>query len=310
MTNWSNLVLAAILLASAFPSPARADEEWPRPDPTALPDSPHKDEVLYGAALIRNTHALIGPSAEKPEMHYAGNSLDCSSCHLDAGRQRFGLSYIGVSNAYPRYMARENEARNLTQRINGCLERSMNGRALPENSREIKAMAAYINFLTEAAPANLNGRGSPELPLPARAADPERGREVYQSFCVQCHGANGEGLKNKGGGYAYPPLWGPDSFNTGAGMHRLITAARFIHANMPFGATFETPSLTVEQAFDVAAFINAQPRPEKPGLDRDFPDRSKKPVDAPFPPFADNFPLSQHVLGPYQPIIDARKKAE
>ena len=310
MTNWSNLVLAAILLGSAPVQSVQADDEWPRPDPTTLPDSPHKDEVLYGAALIRNTHALIGPSAEKSEMRYAGNNLDCSSCHLDAGRQRYGLSYIGVSNAYPRYMARENEERNLTQRINGCLERSMNGRALPEDSREIKAMIAYIAFLSQAAPANLKGRGSPKLPLPARAAEPEHGRAVYREFCVQCHGANGEGLKNTGGGYAYPPLWGPDSFNNGAGLHRLITAARFIHANMPFGATFETPQLYVEQAFDVAAFINAQPRPEKLRLDRDFPDRSKKPVDAPFPPFADNFPLSQHVLGPYQPIIDARKRTE
>jgi thiosulfate dehydrogenase len=102
-----------------------------------------------------------------------------------------------------------------------------------------------------------------------------------------------------GSGYLYPPLWGADSFNDGAGMHRIITAANFIRANMPYGTTFERPQLTAEQAFDVAAYINTQARPHRSGLDRDYPDRSRKPVDAPFPPYADHFSQLQHTFGPW-----------
>jgi len=30
-------------------------------------------------------------------------------------------------------------------------------------------------------------------------------------------------------------------------------------------------------------------------------------VDAPFLPFPDSFPLQQHKVGPFQPILDAQK---
>jgi thiosulfate dehydrogenase len=104
-----------------------------------------------------------------------------------------------------------------------------------------------------------------------------------------------------------PPLWGPDSFNDGAGMHRLIASASFIRANMPFGTRYTAPVLSVEDAWDVAAYINSQPRPARANLELDYPDRTRKPVDAPFPPFADEFPLTQHRLGPFRPILDARE---
>lgn len=308
--NWIGRAALAILFALAIESAASAGEAWPRPDAAALPDGPHKDEILYGETLIRRTYSVIGPEVADPSRRYAGNNLACGSCHLDGGRQRFGLSYIGTYDAYPRHMARENEVRTLTQRINGCLERSMNGRALPGDSAEMKAMIAYIRFLSEAAPEGLNGRATPPLELLDRAADPAKGAEVFATYCAACHGEDGKGVRNgavgDAEGYLYPPVWGPDSFNTGAGMHRLIMSARFIHANMPLGTTFESPLLTAEEAWDVAAFINAQERPEKAGLDRDFPDRSTKPVDAPFPPHEDDFPLEQHQFGPFQPILEAK----
>ena len=84
-----------------------------------------------------------------------------------------------------------------------------------------------------------------------------------------------------------PPLWGSDSFNDGAGMARLITAANFVHFNMPHGTDYLNPQLTVEQAWDVAAYMISQPRPAKAGLDKDFPDLLTKPVDAPYGPYAD-----------------------
>jgi thiosulfate dehydrogenase len=99
-------------------------------------------------------------------------------------------------------------------------------------------------------------------------------------------------------GYLFPPLWGPDSFNNGAGLHRVLTAARFIKARMPLGE----PTLSDDEAFDVAAFINSKPRPQMAGLERDYPDRAAKPIDNPYGPFADDFPLEQHQYGPFQPI--------
>ena len=307
------LASAALLLAAACgkveraPDAAPVSAVWPTPDPSSLVEGPHKQEVLYGEALIRRTHALVGPDVANTAMRYAGNNLACSSCHLDGGRRRYGLSLIGVAGAYPRDMARENAMQSLAQRINGCFERSMNGRALPENSREMAAIIAYIGFLSDAAPADMEGRGAPAIQQMERAADPARGAVVYSANCAVCHGANGQGLRNTNGeGYSYPPLWGPDSFNTGAGMHRIITAANFIRANMPYGVTHESPQLTAEQAFDVAAFINVQPRPERDHLDRDYPDRTRKPVDAPFPPYADDFTQEQHTFGPWRPIAAAR----
>jgi thiosulfate dehydrogenase len=107
----------------------------------------------------------------------------------------------------------------------------------------------------------------------------------------------------------FPPLWGPDSFNDGAGMHRVLTAARFIKARMPLGQA----DLTDDQAFDVAAYINVQPRPQMANLEKDYPDRTTKPVDNGYGPFADPFPLEQHQLGPFQPIeafYKAKKSAK
>ena len=310
-----NLLVATLFLlvgaacggGQATHTSAPAEAAWPTPDPAALAEGPRKQEVLYGEALIRRTYALVGPNVADPNMRYAGNNLACGSCHLDGGRRRYGLSYIGVADAYPRNMARENAVQSLAQRINGCFERSMNGRALLEDSREMAAIIAYIRFLSDAAPAGMEGRGAPTTPLLTRAADPARGAAVFAANCATCHGADGQGQRNADGqGYLYPPLWGPDSFNTGAGMHRVITAANFIRANMPFGTTHENPVLSDEQAFDVAAYINAQPRPERSGLDRDYPDRTRKPVDAPFPPYADSFSQQQHAYGPWPPIMVAR----
>jgi thiosulfate dehydrogenase len=175
----------------------------------------------------------------------------------------------------------------------------------------MKAMVAYLQFLSTDVPVGrvLEGRGAPTLPLLSRPANPEHGATVFLERCAACHQMNGLGMRKgpagSAAGYLFPPLWGPDSFNDGAGMHRLIVSASFIRANMPQGTTSAAPVLSVDAAWDVAAFMNSQPRPARSGLDGDYPDRSRKPADAPFPPFLDSFPLEQHRLGPFQPILDA-----
>lgn len=184
----------------------------------------------------------------------------------------------------------------------------MNGKPLPVEGREMKAFVAYIHFLSTGIPVGerVRGQGMARFQAPARAADPVRGQRVYAAKCVQCHGADGAGKRivesDSGQGYLYPPLWGPDSFNNGAGMARLLTAAAFIRVNMPQGATVEKPQVTDDEAYDVAAFVLDQPRPEKAYLELDYPARCKKPVDAAFPPYVDHAPALQHKFGPFQPI--------
>src|SRR5437764_1061318 len=304
---------AAAVVACALPAFAQSGgDAWPNPDPEKLASGAFRDTVLYGRKLFNETYAVIGPEVSSSSMRYSGNNLSCESCHLQGGTQRFAIPMVGVYGLFPQYIGRENEVRTLEERIEGCMERSMNGRVLPIGGKEMKALVAYIQFLSTGVPVGkaLDGRGSPPLPLLARAADPKRGEAVYQANCAACHQPDGQGKRNgapgDAKGYLYPPLWGPDSFNDGAGMHRVIASASFIHANMPFGTHYDAPVLSSDDAWDAAGYVNSQPRPHRDHLDQDYPDRSRKPVDAPFPPFADKFPPEQHALGPFRAILDAQ----
>ena len=99
---------------------------------------------------------------------------------------------------------------------------------------------------------------------------------VYAEKCASCHGADGQGKYGEQGQTFYPPLWGPRSFNIGAGMGRLNTAAAFVKANMPGG---QGGTLTDQEAFDVAAYFTQQPRPDFADKDKDWP-LGGKPKDA------------------------------
>lgn len=265
----------------------------------------------YGKRLIAQTTELLGPHNGDPKMVYSGSGLNCGSCHLGTGLEPGTLSLLPATEHYPRKSPRTATMTDIEDRINECLTRSMNGRALPNNSPEMIAMASYIRSLgkrNDAMGASLRkAKEPPAFKTPDRAADLKAGKQVFDDRCARCHGADGSGLlaaANPVHGYVFPPLWGPESFNDGAGMHRVLTASRFIKARMPLGK----PDLTDDQAFDVAAFINAQPRPHMPNLDRDFPDRTAKPVDASYGPWADSFPPEQHQFGPFAPIDAYYKK--
>jgi len=152
------------------------------------------------------------------------------------------------------------------------------------------------------------------MPELTRAADPAHGSGVYAQNCAACHGADGLGKRadTPGGtqGYEFPPLWGAESFNDGAGMDRLIGAANFIHNNMPNGTSWTVPALSEADAWDVAAFVQPQPRPHKANLDRDYPVALERPVDSGYGPYADGFGQAQHRLGPFAPIRDAIKRLQ
>jgi len=261
----------------------------------------------YGQRLVRDTARLMGPDQPDASMRYTGSNLACASCHIDSGQKPGTLSLLQTADRYPRESGRDGGIRDLRDRINGCMTRSMNGRPLPRDSVEMIAIETYINHLGELyAAMGDSSRAATEQAAfvePDRAADPAAGRLVYAERCAVCHGESGQGLLATGqpaDGYVFPPLWGEDSFNDGAGMHRVLTAARFIKARMPFGQA----DLTDDDAYDVAAYINSEPRPQMTGLESDYPNRADKPVDSPYGPYADPFPREQHRYGPFGEIRD------
>ncbi len=289
---------------------------WRVPDIATLPNDAFGRQARLGRDLIVHSTALMGPDASDPAKRYTGNGLECTNCHIQAGTVRFALPLVGIYNSYPAFSARADAVHSLTDRINDCMQRSMNGRPLPVNSVEMRALLAYLKFLGEGWKAGETpvGRGAPPLPLPARAVEPARGATVFSSVCAACHQANGQGVQLQLGDrliekrrYVYPPLWGPDSYNDAAGMARIITGAWFVHANMPNGITYEHPLLSADDAYDVMAFVDTQPRPSKAGLEDDYPDRWLKPVGVQFPPWIGPFSEAQNRFGPWQPIVDWMK---
>jgi len=279
--------------------------QWTPPDIAKTGGDPFGELVRYGYALLTDTPNEIGPTVVDPAKRFSGNNLACQNCHLQAGTQPYAMPLTGIWGQFPQYRGREGAVDTLEDRINGCMERSMNGRPLPLASREMRAFSAYMRWLSTGIPdgAKLIGAGTLRVKEPARAADPGRGAVIYAQVCSICHGSDGFGQRApSGAGYQFPPLWGPDSYNNGAGMNRVLTAAAYAMHNMPLGTTFNAPVLTDADAYDVAGYIVSQSRPEKGDLDKDFPIRLQKPVDTPYGPYADGFSPTQHKLGPFEPI--------
>jgi thiosulfate dehydrogenase len=282
-------------------------EVWGPPAFSSMSPGDAGEKIKYGRELIARTAEYLGPSGS---IMSVSNGMNCQNCHLDAGTRPFGNNYSAVAATYPKFRARSGTEETIEKRVNDCFERSLNGRALPNASREMQAIVAYINWLGTGVPKGKSpeGAGLVELPFLNTAADPVKGKLLYQEKCAVCHGSNGEGIKNPGSAsWTFPPLWGKDSYNDGAGLYRLSRFAGYIKANMPLGATYTEPLLTDEEAWHIAAFVNSMPRP-KMDITQDWPDISKKPVDHPFGPFADGFDEKQHKFGPFKPIIEKRKE--
>jgi thiosulfate dehydrogenase len=302
------LALSAVAMLLTSGAAAQSQTIWTVPEIGALPRDSYGQQVRIGRDLITATYAYIGPHVNDLSNRFAGNDLACTNCHLQAGTKKFGIPLFGLFGEFPQYSARIGAEITIEDRINSCMARSMNGKPLPADSPEMQALVTYIKFLSTGVSAGerLPGLGVGKMPELTRAADPARGRTVYASSCIACHGPDGAGIGNsvRGSdlGYMMPPLWGSDSFNDGAGMARLITIANFLHFNMPHGADYLDPQLTVDEAWDVAAYVIAQSRPHKEGLDKDFPDPLLKPVDASYGPYADKFSEQQHKYGPFAPI--------
>lgn len=282
---------------------------WTAPDVSSITDTKQKDQVEYGKELIAHTAKYLGPNGSVLKI---SNGLNCQNCHLQAGTAVFGNNYGSVASLYPKFRARSGTTENVYKRVNDCFERSLNGKALDAAGKEMQAIVAYINFLGTNVEKGKKAEGSgfKDMAVLDRSADPEKGSAIYTAKCQSCHQANGEGILNGDKTeYTFPALWGKSSFNDGAGLNRISNFAKYVKNNMPQGTTYESPQLTDEDAWDVSAYILSQPRPHIK-VPKDWPDKSKKPFDHPFGPYADNFTEKQHKFGPFKPIIEEQKKNE
>jgi thiosulfate dehydrogenase len=231
----------------------------PVPAPATVA-SPADELASYGQRLVERTFAEIGPEATDPAKRYTGNNLACQSCHLDGGTNLAALPLSAASTGYPKFSDRAGRVISLTERVEECMTRSMNGRELPLESREMAAFLAYLRSI-----ADPQAKQAP--PAQAAADDPSaaRGQLVYDKVCAVCHQPDGLGKRigsaGDARGYQFPPLWGPDSFNDGAGMDQSRRSVGFIRHSMPRGVDPAHPQLSLQQAWDVAALLQSKPRP-------------------------------------------------
>ena len=239
--------------------------EFAPPSPDTIPGSRLGEQIRLGYKVVVNTQEYARP--------YVGNRLNCTNCHLDGGLNPNAASFVGLAAVYPEYRTRNAKVNTLADRVNECMERSLNGRAFPPDSSKLQAVVAYITWLSRGVPtgAAISWRGLQRIES-RRPLDPANGKQVFVNKCAFCHGFDGLGTM------AAPPVWGPQSYTIGAGMARVSVAAAFIKSNMPRSWGW---SLSDDDAYDVAAYINAQLRPDFPGKVNDWP-KGGRPPDAPY----------------------------
>ena len=289
---------------TAYPAAKPVDSLWRGKKESQIITSTDSGRLIkYGHELISNTSYYLGPRGKVARI---SNGMNCQNCHLFGGTSPYAGNFGKVYANFPQFRARNNGLQSIYDRINDCFERSMNGKAMDRSTKEMRALYAYFKWIGEEVPKGEKPAGTVTIKLKYMdvAADPVAGRKVYMANCQVCHGNQGQGmLKEDKTGYTFPPLWGADSFNDGAGMYRVSTLAAFVKVNMPFGTNYKNPKLTDKEAWDVAAFINSQPRPHK-DQSMDWKDIRKKPIDYPWGPYPDTFSEKQHKYGPFQPIKD------
>ncbi len=239
------------------------------PDEGTIPDGPLGDSIRRGKELLTDTRARLPDNV--------GNGMNCTSCHLDAGRTPGAAPWVGVTAVFPQYRSRGARVITLQERVNACFQRSMNGKPLDPTGDDMNAIMSYMTWLSTGVPigTSVEGRGFVRFEPPAEP-DADRGEAVYAAQCASCHGADGQGMKGPDDRYMFPPLWGPDSFNIAAGMARLKTAAAFVRGNMPLG---QGGTLSEQEAYDVSLYFTQKPRPDFAAKDKDWP-KGGKPSDA------------------------------
>ncbi len=216
----------------------------------------------------------------------SGNGLRCTSCHLDDGTRATAMSWHGTATRYPRYRARKGSEETLAQRVNECVARSLAGRMLPEDSRDMRDMVSYIESLRD----SVRPVGVDTVRLVGVVA---QGRKVYFASCARCHGSNGSNGP-------LPAVWGSKSFSIGAGLARQTVFATFVRWNMPFD---HKDTLSNQQAADVAAYVLRHARQDHPGKQRDWP-KGDPPADVAYA--TDGARAAGKALPPPRPLLPRR----
>lgn len=216
-----------------------------------------KETIRRGHDLFMNTQQLRGKNVF--------NNMNCSSCHMGEGRLPFASPVWPAAVILPNYRPKNDHVNSLEERIAGCFSYSMNGTPPEYGSDDMLALATYHQWLAKGVPIYqpgnaMYGRGYPRIPEPEIKPDAIRGKAVYESQCAMCHGDDGAGATARGE-VVFPALWGDNSYNWGAGITRLFSLAAFTKHNMPLGSP---RTLTDQQAWDVALYVDSQERPQDP----------------------------------------------
>ena len=265
-------MLHAARAQSVTPSPAPLNSS---PKDFKTPEPPNTGTKQLDESILRGREYLTHTFEKLP--NYTTAKLNCTSCHLNAGLTRFAGPWVGVVTRFPQYRSRSDKVDTIADRINDCFERSLNGRRLAEGSPEMTDIISYMTWLSRgyAIGQTIEGSGIPKLVL-KRPPDLANGRGVFATKCAPCHQLDGQGITTETGTVVFPALWGSKSFNIGAGMAHLHTAAGFVKHNMPLG---QGGTLTDDEAWDVAAYFTQKERPDFKGKVNDWP-KGDKPADA------------------------------
>ena len=266
--------------------------EFPRNPLTdaTLDDSKLSREIRLGFRIFTNTPAEAA--------RFAPSKIACNNCHLNGGQRERSLPLVGVAGMFPEYNRRSGRLYTLADRIVDCFLRSENATGMAEpgaapratddeqetlpsqTSKEVLAVSAYLTWLAGGSEVGKNPpwRGqnavAPSHVLPIEQLDARKGEALFMERCTSCHGADGQGVAV--GDKKAGPLWGPYSWNDGAGAARVYTLAGIIRYSMPY---LDPGSVTDEDAQHLAAFINSKPRPAYPFKSQDY--RTEKlPVDS------------------------------
>jgi thiosulfate dehydrogenase len=227
-------------------------------------------KVDSAAQPAKSTHAIPAPPASQADLveqgklifdqtpkyasAYVGNKLACADCHVDSGKAAYSAPMIDMANMFPMFNKRAGRVISMQERFQECFTRSENGRPLPADSTEMKALTAYVDWLSRDGVKGKPYKGRGLVKLPDLNGHPDKGRTLYAAQCASCHGTDGAGVPP-----VLPAVWGPNSYNDGAGMNNPSKTAAFLIHNMPQN---HPGTLTPQDAYDIAAFIHTMPRPK------------------------------------------------
>lgn len=254
---WTRSVAVAACISIIPLSLVHAGEGVPAPQRVSIAEALASLPGDKHAELVRQGHRIVTDTPVHAR-RYTGNGLSCANCHLDAGRKPYAAPLSAAWPMYPAFLIKSNKVATFEERVQECFRFSMNGFAPTVDSHEMRAISAYAQWLARGLPVGISqpGRGFVTVIRTGSDPNPLRGRDVYKARCASCHNENGQGRKHANGSYLFPPVWGFDSYNKGAGFYRIDLLAGFIKTNMPL----DKADLTDQEALDVAAWINLQER--------------------------------------------------